>query len=330
MSRVIVTGGAGFIGSHLAERLCADGHRVTAVDSLVVGRRDNLLSLENEPRFDFVQADVASIKEADAIFREIDWVFHLAARADIVPSIEEPRAYYEANVTGTFNVLEAARRAGVKRFLYAASSSCYGIPEIYPTPESVSADAQYPYAQTKYLGEELCLHWRKLYRMPVVSLRLFNVYGPRHRTTGAYGAMFGVFLAQILAGKPLTIVGDGTQTRDFTFVTDVVDAFVTAAQAEGAEGVFNVGSGDTVSVNRVVELLGGGEATHIPSRPGEPRCTFADISRIRAEMGWAPKVSMEEGVRELLANIEYWRDAPVWTPESIAVATQDWFRYLDR
>jgi UDP-glucose 4-epimerase len=224
-------------------------------------------------------------------------------------------------------MLEAARHAGVGRFLYAASSSCYGIPDAYPTPETAPARPQYPYALTKLIGEQCVLHWSQLYRLPAISLRLFNVYGPRSRTSGTYGAVFGVFLAQKLKGLPFTVVGDGTQSRDFTFVADVADAFVTAAQSTIAGEVFNVGTGAPVSVNRLVELLKG-DVVHVPKRPGEPDCTHADIGKIQRRLGWRPKVSIEEGVRILLENIEYWRQAPVWTPDSIEVATRDWFRYL--
>jgi UDP-glucose 4-epimerase len=230
-------------------------------------------------------------------------------------------------VDGTVAVLEAARRAQVGRFVYAASSSCYGVPEVYPTPETAATRPQYPYALSKLLGEQCVLHWSQVYRLPAVSLRLFNVYGPRSRTSGTYGAVFGVFLAQKLKGRPYTVVGDGTQSRDFTFVADVADAFVTAAQSSVVGEVLNVGTGAPVSVNRLVELLKG-EVVHVPKRPGEPDRTHADIAKIQRELGWRPKVSIEEGVRILLDNIDYWREAPVWTPESIEVATRDWFRYL--
>ena len=225
--------------------------------------------------------------------------------ADIVPSIEQPDTYVDVNVGGTFNILEAAREASVRRLVYAASSSCYGIPDSYPTPETAPMRPQYPYALSKRLGEELALHWAQVYGLPVISLRFFNAYGPRARTSGAYGAVFGVFLAQLLAGRPLTIVGDGEQTRDFTFVADVVQAVLAAADSEVVGECFNVGSGRTVSVNRIVELLGAGNTVGIPKRPGEPDCTFADISKIRTAIGWRPTVGIEAGVQVLLDNIEY-------------------------
>lgn len=228
---------------------------------------------------------------------------------------------------GTETVLELARAAKVKRFVYAASSSCYGIPAQYPTPETAPIQPQYPYALTKRLGEELVLHWGQVYGMPVVSLRFFNVYGPRARTSGTYGAVFGVFLAQKMHGKPYTVVGDGQQTRDFTYVTDVAAALVTAADSDISGEIFNVGSGNTYSVNQLVSLLGG-PVTHIPKRPGEPDCTFADISKIRRILGWEPKISLEEGVRRMLERLDDWKSAPVWTPQSIADATRAWFEHL--
>ncbi|HNW44747.1 MAG TPA: GDP-mannose 4,6-dehydratase, partial [Elusimicrobiales bacterium] len=186
---------------------------------------------------------------------------------------------------------------------------------------------QYPYALTKFLGEQTALHWGQVYKIPVTALRLFNVYGTRSRTSGTYGAVFGVFLAQKLNNRPFTVVGDGTQTRDFTYVTDVADAFFTASESPVFNEVFNVGSGGTYSVNELVKLLGG-EITYIPKRPGEPDCTFADTSKIAKALNWRPKVTFQDGVKEILANIAYWRQAPVWTPDNIADATKDWFKYL--
>jgi len=327
MQKTIVTGGAGFIGSHLVERLLNDGCQVTVLDNFSNGRIENLNHLKNNPNLKVCNVDVSDYKSIIDIFKDVTWVFHLAALADIVPSIQEPLKYHQANIDGTVSVLEASRQNQVQRFVYVASSSCYGIPDTYPTSENAPIKPMYPYALTKYLGEEAVLHWAKVYNMPCVSLRFFNVYGPRVRTTGTYGAVFGVFLAQKLAGKPYTVVGDGTQTRDFTFVTDVVDALIVAAKSNISNEVFNVGSGNTYSVNRLVELLGG-EITYIPKRPGEPDCTFADTKKISELLGWQPKVSFEEGVGLMLDNIDYWRDAPVWDKQSIADATKDWFKYL--
>ena len=325
MTTAIVTGGAGFIGSHLVDALLAENISVQVIDNYSTGRPENLAHVAGQ--VELVEADFAKSGSWQKLFQDVDWVFHLGALADIVPSIQRPADYFQANVDGTFNVLEAAKNAGVKRFVYAASSSCYGIPEKYPTSEAAKISPQYPYALTKRLGEELVMHWAQLYNLPAIALRLFNVYGPRSRTSGTYGAVLGVFLAQKLANKPFTVVGDGTQTRDFTYVTDVANAFLTAAQSSVCEEIFNVGSGETVSVNRLVELLGG-EVTYIPKRPGEPDCTYADITKIRRDLKWQPKVNIKQGVDNVLANIDYWKSAPVWTPATIATATQDWFKYL--
>jgi UDP-glucose 4-epimerase len=327
--QAVVTGGAGFIGSHLVERLLRDGHRVRVLDNLATGRLENLETCRNHPGLEFAQVDVTDFAALRARLEGVDWVFHLAGLADIVPSIQEPLAYHAANVDGTANVAEAARLAGVRRVVYAASSSCYGLPDQFPTPEEAEIRPMYPYALSKYLGEQILLNWHKIYQLPVVSLRLFNVFGPRSRTTGAYGAVFGVFLAQKLAGKPFTVVGDGRQSRDFTFVTDVAEAFVRAAESEAAGEIFNVGSGGTYSINRLVELLGG-EVAYVPKRPGEPDCTFADTGKIRRRLGWSPQVAFEQGVERMLEHIELWRKAPVWDPESVQAATRDWFKYLGR
>ncbi len=324
----LVTGGAGFIGSHLTDALLATGRKVRVLDNLSVGRLKNLEHHKENSNLDIQTVDVADCQKVLELTKGAERVFHLAALADIVPSIQKPEAYFRANVDGTFSVLQAAREHQVKRVVYIASSSCYGIPDVYPTPETSLPAPQYPYALTKWMGESLVSHWAQVYKLSTVSLRFFNIYGPRARTSGTYGAVFGVFLAQLLANKPLTVVGDGTQTRDFTYVSDAVSAILTAA-GSSVKGAYNVGSDTTVSVNKLVELLNPSCGTiHIPKRPGEPDCTFADISAIKKDLGWMPKVSIEEGVSNLLENIEYWRDAPVWDPDSIAIATQDWFKYL--
>jgi len=325
--KTLVTGGAGFIGSHLVDLLLTEGHEVVLLDNFSTGRPDNLFHVEDQIRL--IQCDLAFRGEWENEFKDVDWVFHLAALADIVPSIQQPESYFQSNVEGTFNVLQASKVHGVKRFVYSASSSCYGIPDQYPTPETAEIRPHYPYALTKRLGEELVMHWDQLYELPALSLRFFNVYGPRSRTSGTYGAVFGVFLAQKLAGQPYTVVGDGNQTRDFTFVTDVAKALLAAVKSEQTGKLYNVGSGATVSVNQLVDYLGG-EKVHIPKRPGEPDITFADITRIQQDLHWKPQIPIEKGVEEILKHIDYWREAPVWTPDKIATATKEWFKYLSR
>lgn len=326
--KAIVTGGAGFIGSHMVDLLVKKKFELLVIDNLINGRVENINKSSNVK---FLKADISDYSVSlDEYFEDVDYVFHFAAMADIVPSINNPLLYHKANVDGTINILEAAKKSkNLKKFVYAASSSCYGIPDNYPTLETSSIKPEYPYAHTKRIGEEYVLHWGQVYKLPVVSMRFFNVYGPRHRTSGTYGAVFGVFLAQLLNNKPLTIVGDGEQTRDFTFVTDVVDACYIAAKSDITNEIFNVGSDNTYSVNYLVELLGG-EKVYIPKRPGEPDCTYADISKIKKMLNWTPKVSFEEGVKIMLENIEQWRESPVWNESSIQTATQDWFKYLGK
>jgi len=326
--KALITGGAGFIGSHLSDKLIQLGHKVIVIDNLANGIIHNIEHLLDNKNFEFHELDIINLEDIKPIFKDVDWVFHLAGIGDIVPSIENPKNYYDCNVTGTFNILESSRASGVKKIIYAASSTCYGIPDNYPTNEKADIRPQFPYALTKYMGEELIMHWSQTYNIPAISLRLFNVYGPRSRTSGAYGAVFGVFLAQKLAEKPFTIVGDGEQTRDFTFVSDIAAAFVAAAEADVRDEIINIGSDNTYSVNRLVELLDGRDVLHIPKRPGEPDCTWADISKAKRLLYWEPKVSLEEGVGIVLENIDFWREAPLWTPESIADATKNWFKYL--
>ncbi|MBI3589595.1 MAG: SDR family oxidoreductase [Candidatus Liptonbacteria bacterium] len=326
--RVVVTGGAGFIGSHLVERLIKDGHTVSVIDNFSTGLERNLESVKNHPRLKVFKADITDFNAMLEIFEGVDWVFHLAALSNLIPSIQKPLDYFESNVFGTASILEASRKRGVKRFIYTASSSCYGIPDEYPTKETAAIRPQYPYAESKYLGEHLALHYAKLYKLPLVSLRPFNIYGPRVRTDSGYGAALGVFLAQKANQKPLTIVGDGTQTRDFVFVTDAVDAFLKAAESNCVGEIFNIGSGHPESVNTLVTLLGSEKKVYLPKRPGEPDQTFADITKITTRLHWKPIVSIKEGVKIVLKEIDNWKNAPVWTESTIQEATQDWFKYL--
>ncbi len=326
--KILVTGAAGFIGSHLVDRLLDDGHTVIGLDRFSIGVEQHIINNKYKRKFIPFMVDISKIKDVkEEYFEKVDWVFHLAGRSTIVQSVKHPLDYHAVNVTGTINTLEVARRAKVKRFIYAASSSCYGIPERYPTSETASILPQYPYALTKYMGELYALHWGQVYKLPVVSLRLFNVYGPRVRTFGDYGPVFSIFLAQKLAGVPYTVVGSGTQRRDFTYVSDVVNAFITAAKSNFKNEVFNVGSGGTYSINQLVKHLGG-SVIYIPKRPGEPDCTYADITKIKKMLRWKPQVSFVSGVRKVIDNINYWQNAPVWTPAKIKIATREWFKYL--
>ena len=329
MPRAVVTGGAGFIGSNMVDLLVARGYSVVVIDNLATGRAENLAQHRREPRVEFHEIDMCTVTADSRLFKGADHVFHFGGIGDIVPSIERPLEYMRANVNGTLAVLEASRHAGVRKFVYAASSSCYGMATELPTTEQAPIRPEYPYALSKYLGESAALHWGQVYRLPVISIRMFNVYGPRVRTTGAYGAVFGVFLAQKLHGKPFTVVGDGSQRRDFVYVTDVARAYLMAAESAESGQVFNLGAGDPQTINRLIELMGG-DVVHVPKRPGEPDCTWADVGRIQRALGWKPEVSFPDGVAAMLGQIEEWRAAPLWTPEKIEAATRTWFEHLAR
>ena len=322
----VVTGGAGFIGSHVVDQLLDQGYVVRVVDNLVGGRELNLAHHAGNSRLLFEKSDIRALQPGASLFKGAGAVFHFAGIGDIVPSIEQPLEYMSVNAQGTVQVLECARQAGVAKFVYAASSSCYGLAET-PTREDHPIRPKYPYALSKYHGEQAALHWHVVYGLPVNSVRIFNAYGTRSRTSGAYGAVFGVFLRQKIAGKPFTVVGDGTQARDFLYVTDVAKAFVLAAETPLAGRIWNLGAGNPQPVNRLVELLGG-EVVYIPKRPGEPDVTHADITAITRDLGWRPEVSFEQGVSNILGHIDYWREAPLWDPQSIAQASKVWFQYM--
>ena len=323
----VVTGGAGFIGSHLVDLLLAKGHTVRVIDNLTGGDKKNLSPHFSNEAFSFFERNIIDIEPDSEIFKNASYIFHLAGIGDIVPSIEKPQEYFNINIQGTVRILEAARFNSVKKFVYAASSSCYGLAETPTTEESLIAP-QYPYALSKYLGEMAAFHWNMVYKLPINSICIFNAYGPRVKTTGAYGAVFGVFLKQKLSGKPFTVVGDGKQSRDFVHVSDVANAFLLAAETSISGERFNVGAGNPMSVNYLVELLGG-KVTYIPKRPGEPEVTYADISKISRLLNWSPKVKFEVGVRQMVEQINDWASAPLWDEVTISNATKKWFEFMD-
>ena len=305
MVKSLVTGGAGFIGSNLVDQLVKKKHKVIVLDNFSTGRRSNL-SHQIKKNLKIIKIDISNCKNLDKYFRDVDYVFHLAGIADIVPSIENPNKYFKSNVVGTLNVVEAAKKANIKKFIYAASASCYGIPDKFPIKENAKINPMYPYALTKWQAEELIMHWAKIYSFPAISFRFFNAYGPRSRTSGVYGAVFGVFLAQKLANKPLTIVGNGNQTRDFIHVYDLVRGIIKAALSRKVGKIYNIGGGKEIQVNKIAKLIGG-KKIHIPKRPGEPNRSLADISKIKKDLNWQPKIKIEEGVKDLLRKIHYWK-----------------------
>ena len=324
----LVTGGAGFIGSHLVDLLLNKGFEVRVIDNLSGGRKKNFSHNIRNKRFKFKNIDINKIKNNEKFFKNVNFVYHLAGLGDIVPSIEKPKNYLMTNVQGTVNVLEASRFYKVKKFVYAASSSCYGINNSR-TNEKEKISPEYPYALSKNLGEQVAFHWHKVYKLPVNSIRIFNAYGPRVRTTGAYGAVFGVFFRQKLDNSPLTIVGDGKQSRDFIIVTDVAEPFYIASITKYIGKIYNLGSDDPKTVNNLAKLIGGLK-TYIPERPGEPKKTWANISKIKRELKWFPKVKFDDGVKIMLNDINLWKDAPLWNKKSIKKATKSWFKFLKK
>ncbi|HAE74797.1 MAG TPA: NAD-dependent dehydratase, partial [Alphaproteobacteria bacterium] len=314
--------------SHTVDKLLRENYIVRVIDNLVSGRESNLEKHKTDPRLLCEWRDVCKLNKNNALFKGAKYVFHFAGIGDLIPSIENPEKYMMNNVQGTVKVLECSRENKIKKFVYAASSSCYGLAKI-PTKENHPIKPEYPYALSKYLGEESTFHWKKIYDLPVNSIRIFNAYGTRVRTTGAYGAVFGVFLKQKLAGKPFTVVGNGKQKRDFVYVSDVANAFLLAAKTKLVGKIWNLGSGKPQSVNKLIEILKG-DVVYIPKRPGEPECTYADITKIKKDLAWKPKIKFKKGVELMLKEIESWRDAPLWDAKKIQKATQSWFRYLKK
>ena len=299
-SRSVVTGGAGFIGSNLVDHLVRIDHKVIVLDNFVSGKKANLAHHKKKD-VKIIRVDISKSKNLDKYFKKVDYVFHLAGLAEIIPSIKNPKKYFNTNVLGTLKVVEAAKRAGVKKLIYAASSSCYGSPKNFPTSEKEKIDIKHPYGLTKFLGEQLVLKYAANFNMPNISFRFFNVYGPRLNMSGQYGAVFGNFLKQKKNNKPLTIVGDGKQTRDFIHVDDLINAFIKVAKSRLVNKIYNLGSGKEISINKIANLFGG-KKTFIPTRPREPKRSLANISKIKKDINWKPTITIQEGIKRLLEN----------------------------
>jgi UDP-glucose 4-epimerase len=328
---IIVTGGAGFIGSHTVEKLIHHGYAVRVLDNLIGGSFSNLKKIKNNPRLIFENKDITKINPSSFFFKKVHGIIHFAGSGSIVPSIENPNFYIKNNLNGTTNILEAVVKNNIKNFVYAASSSCYGTARI-PTSENALISCEHPYALSKYLGEQAALHWGKVYRFKTNSLRIFNAYGPRLTTKGTYGTVFAVFMKQILEKKPLTLVGNGNQKRDYIYVSDVADAFIKALIIATKSRIFNIGSGNPKSVNDMIKLLveKNYKITQIPDRPGEPKTTKANIALAVRELKWLPMISFEEGISIMLDNIHYWERSVLWNSNNIKKATKTWFKYLKK
>lgn len=326
--KVLVTGAAGFIGSHMCEFLLKKNFKVVGIDNFSGGNKKNIKKFLNNTNFKFCKFDLLTDKYKSNIF-EVDYAIHFAGIGDIVPSIEFPIKYIDNNFNGTKNLLSYLNFKKVKKLVYAASSSCYGLAKT-PTKENCQISTMHPYALSKYLGEILCLNWAKIYNAPINSIRIFNAYGTRSRTSGAYGAVMGTFIKQLISKKPLTVVGDGSQKRDFVYVTDVVNAFYQAMITKKSGEIWNLGSGKPQSINYLIKLLKYGKKIFIKTRPGEPYITHADISKIKKDLKWKPKITFAQGIKKILEQKNYWLDAPLWTVKKIQKATKNWFIFLQK
>ena len=294
----VITGGAGFIGSNLTDHLVKAGHKVVILDNFVSGKRSNLSHHKNQ-NVKIIKIDISKDNNLERYFKNIDYVFHLAGLAEIIPSIKNPKKYFVNNVLGTLNVIEAAKKTKIKKLIYAASSSCYGTPKSFPTSENSKIDLKHPYAVTKYMGEELVLKYASIFNMPNISFRFFNVYGPRLNLSGQYSAVMGNFLSQKKNNKPLTVVGDGKQTRDFIHVDDLAKAFLKTIKSKSVNKIYNLGSGKKTSINTIAKIFGG-KKKFIAKRPGEPKSSLADISKIKKDINWKPSINIEDGIKKLL------------------------------
>ena len=291
----IVTGGCGFIGSNLVDKLIDLGHEVIIFDNISSGKVENI-----NPKARFIEVDISEDYFDECIdwFDGVDTVFHTAARARVQPSIIDPISFNKTNVDGTLTLLKMAVDSGVRRFVYSASSSAYGNTNVLPTPESHSTNPLSPYGAQKLMGEIYCKTFSQVYDIETVSLRYFNVYGERQLLEGAYCLVMGIFLQQRLNNKPMTIRGDGEQRRDFTYVSNVVDANIKASQSDkvGKGEVINVGNGNNRSVNQIADMIGGDRITVDPVV--EPRETLADNTKAHELLDWKPTMIIEDWVKQ--------------------------------
>ena len=301
----LVTGGAGFIGSHIAEALVKRGDRVRALDNLITGRRENLSHIAD--RIEFIEGDIRDYDTALRAARGARVIFHQAAVPSVPRSVSEPALNHESNVNGTFNVLMAAREAGVRRVVYAASSSAYGDTETLPKHEYMPPSPLSPYAASKLFGEYYCQVFTRVYGLETVSLRYFNVFGPRQDPSSPYSGVISKFVTALLNGETPVIYGDGEQSRDFTYIANVVDANLRAAESDDAIGqVMNLGIGERVTLNQLLAELQKIIGSNLPARyeetrAGDVRHSLADISRARELVGYRPLVSLAEGLKQTVA-----------------------------
>lgn len=293
MTISLISGSCGFIGSHMCQLLLEQGHEVRGIDNLSTGKRSNLPDGAS-----LAVADINTIAIDDKIFDGIDYLFHFAGIPSIRPSLVDPTPYMQTNVQGTVRMLEAARLAKVKKFVYAASSAAYGEADVHPTPENAEVKLQHPYGLSKHLGEVATLHWGEVFDLPVISLRMFDVCGKHADST-----VMKIFLDLRATGKPITIFGDGNQNRDFVDVKDVCRAYLMAAESGVNGEIFNVGTGSPQTINHLVDLLGC-ERVYLPTRGNEPYTHQADITKIEKMLGWKPEIKFEATINDILQNID--------------------------
>ena len=307
MRKVVVTGGAGFIGSHLSEELVKQGYHVVILDNLSTGKMENIEPLLNKENVEFVQGSITNLSLLQGLFQDADHVFHQAAIPSVPRSIKSPQASHEVNITGTLNVLLAARDCDVKKVVYASSSSVYGDTPTLPKREDMLPNPQSPYAVTKLAGEYYCHVFQQVYALSTVCLRYFNVYGPRQDPNSQYAAVIPLFITRTLQDKPPIIYGDGEQTRDFTFVKDVIKANIIGAESD-TSGVFNIGRGENGTVNNlaktITSIIGKDlQPEYQPPRLGDVKHSLADISRART-ISFEPQYSLDKGLRETIRSIQ--------------------------
>ncbi len=295
MQRVIVTGGSGFIGSHIVDQLVNDGYNVTVIDNESAECNNEFYYNDKASYYKY---DIEDYDLIEPLFKGVSYVFHLAAESRIQSTLDRPVKACMTNIIGTCNILEAARRNNIKRVIYSSTSSAYGLKNQIPLIETMQRDCLNPYSVTKAGGEDLCKMYYTLYGLETITFRYFNVYGERQPLKGQYAPVVGLFLEMKKAGNPMTVVGDGTQTRDYTYVKDVVQANVLAMQTDNADAlgqVYNVGTGNNHSVLDLVKMIDG-DHTHLPARLGEAQDTKADIGKIMLDLNWYPEETIENWI----------------------------------
>lgn len=297
--KIVVTGGAGFIGSHLTDKLLDLGYKVRVIDNFCIFKNPKEFFYKN-PKAEYYKYDIRNLNLLTKAFKDADTVFHLAALARIQPSLKNPGLYQEVNALGTMNVLLAAKRAGVRRVIYSSTSSIYGLKNKPPVKEEMMPDPLNPYAATKLAGEYYCKIFSSAFGLETVILRYFNVYGPRQPDVGSYTPVIARFLEQLSKGTPMTIIGDGRQTRSFTYVNDVIKANILAMKSKkvGQGEIINIGSIKKYNINQLAEYIGG-KVVYVPPRPAEVRHSSADISKAKKLLGWKPSIDLEQGLNQL-------------------------------